>query len=387
MDLKKIVVASDSFKGSLSSAQIAEAAQKGIHAVFPDCNVLKLSVADGGEGTVEALVDTLKGRIVKVCANDPLMRPRQVTYGLITDENSGEKTAVIEMAAASGLPLLAPEERNPWLTSTYGTGEIIMDGIRRGCRKFLVGIGGSATNDAGIGMLSALGYRFLDAFGKELVPCGGTLDQIATVDASAVPAAVKEAQYIVACDVDTPFCGPSGAAYVFARQKGADDEMVRRLDEGLSSFATVIEKDWKSQERFRMVPGTGAAGGLGGGFLAFLDARLQKGVDMVLDAIGFDGLISGADLVITGEGKIDFQTSKGKTPYGVMLRAASQQIPTIAIGGCVELPPAPEEKAFTATFPIVSGPVTLEEAMQPETAARNVRTTVSNIMNLIKEMN
>ncbi len=397
MECRKIVVAPDSFKGSLSSAEVAEAIGEGILNVFPTCEVLKLSVADGGEGTVEALIDTLAGESVEVEVHDPLMRPLKAAYGLVR-QKAGQQTAVLEMSAASGLPLLAPEERNPWLTNTYGTGELIMDALRRGCRDFLVGIGGSATNDAGTGMLAALGFRFLDAAGEPVVPCGGTLGQIVSVDVSAVPAAVMESRFTVACDVDTPFCGTAGAAEVFARQKGADEAMVRKLDEGMAAFAEVIDGWWKKRLvealvrkdedcSFRQIPGTGAAGGLGGGFLAFLNARLVKGVDMVLDAVGFDEQLQGADLVITGEGKLDFQTSKGKTPYGVMLRAAARHIPTIALGGCVELPQQPVEgPAFAAAFPVVSGPVALEEAMKPEVAACNVRNTVVRIMNLIKNL-
>ncbi len=404
MMMKKIVVASDSFKGSLSSAQVAECAEKGILSVYPDCLVVKVSVADGGEGTVDALIDALSGQKVEVEVSDPLGRKIRSSYGIFNSQE-GIPVAVLEMSSASGLPLLAVSERNPWQTSTLGTGEMIMDAIGKGCRKFLIGIGGSATNDAGTGMLSALGFRFLDKQGQEVFPCGGNLGEIACVDSSLVPSAVLESEFVVACDVDTPFCGPVGAAYVFAPQKGADSQMVERLDRGMASFASVVEKYLcedsslfaGSSDRqdlsheFRTRPGTGAAGGLGGGFLAFLNARLERGADMVLDAINFDEHIAGADLVITGEGKIDFQTSKGKTPHGVMARAARQHIPTIAIGGAVELvedsfAEQAESSVFAAAFPIVSGPVDLEEAMKPSVAARNVQATVARIMNLIKRL-
>ena len=368
----KIVIASDSFKGSLSSTEVAQAATRGIQAVYPECEVVAVNVADGGEGTVEAIVEALGGEIVTTIVSDPLGRPIQVRYGI-----AGEK-AIIEMAAASGLPLLLPEERNPWLTSTYGTGEMIMDAIRRGCRQFLVGIGGSATNDAGTGMLQALGFKFYDFNGKEITDCrGGRLHDIADLDDSFVPKVVREAQFIVACDVDTPFCGPEGAAPVFAPQKGADTEMVNKLDIGMASFAKVIE----AQYGINIVPmaGAGAAGGMGGGFRAFLNAILLRGIEMVLDAIRFDQTIQGADLIITGEGKIDFQTVKGKTAAGVLARAKKQGIPVVAIGGCVEMCDSVEQMGFAGIYPILEEKVPLEVAMRPDFAARNVEQTVKKI--------
>ena len=368
----KIVIASDSFKGSLTSVEVAQAATRGIKAVYPDCDVVAVNVADGGEGTVEAVVDTLGGEIVHTTVSDPLGRPIQARYGI-----AGKK-AIIEMAAASGLPLLSSEERNPWITSTYGTGEMIMDAIQRGCSQFLIGIGGSATNDAGTGMLQALGFKFYDFNGKEIIDCrGGRLQDIADLDDTFVPKAVREAQFIVACDVDTPFCGPEGAAPVFAPQKGADAEMVAKLDAGMTSFAHVIENKYG----INIVPvaGAGAAGGMGGGFRAFLNASLQRGVDMVLDAIDFDYTIQGADLIITGEGKIDFQTAKGKTAAGVLARAKKQNIPVIAIGGCVEICESVKQMGFAGIYPITEEKLPLEIAMQAEVAAMNVEKTVKKI--------
>ena len=368
----KIVIASDSFKGSLSSTEVAQAARRGIKAVYPDCEVVAVNVADGGEGTVEAIVEALGGEIVKATVSDPLGHPIQVSYGI-----AGEK-AIIEMAAASGLPLLQPEERNPWITSTYGTGEMIMDAIQRGCRQFLVGIGGSATNDAGTGMLQALGFKFYDFNGKEITDCrGGRLHDIADLDDSIVPKSVLESQFIVACDVDTPFCGPEGAAPVFAPQKGADTEMVEKLDAGMASFAKVIEAKYG----INIIPmaGAGAAGGMGGGFRAFLNATLQRGIEMVLDAIHFDQTIKGADLIITGEGKIDFQTAKGKTAAGVLARAKKQGIPVVAIGGCVEMCESVEQMGFAGIYPILEETVPLEIAMRPDFAAKNVEKTIKKI--------
>ena len=368
----KIVIASDSFKGSLTSVEVAQAATRGIKAVYPDCDVVAVNVADGGEGTVESVVDALGGQIVHTTVSDPLGRPIQARYGI-----AGKK-AIIEMAAASGLPLLSYEERNPWITSTYGTGEIIMDAIQRGCSQFLIGIGGSATNDAGTGMLQALGFKFYDFNGQEIIDCrGGRLQDIADLDDTFVPKAVREAQFIVACDVDTPFCGPEGAAPVFAPQKGADAEMVAKLDAGMTSFAHVIENKYG----INIVPvaGAGAAGGMGGGFRAFLNASLQRGIDMVLNAIDFDYTIQSADLIITGEGKIDFQTAKGKTAAGVLARAKKQNIPVIAIGGCVEICESVKQMAFAGIYPITEEKLPLEIAMQAEVAAMNVEKTVKKI--------
>ena len=369
----KIVIASDSFKGSLSSIEVAEAATRGIKAVYPDCEVVAVNVADGGEGTVEAVVETLGGEIVHAMVSDPLGRPIRARYGI-----AGE-TAIIEMAAASGLPLLHPEERNPWMTSTYGTGEMIMDAIQRGCRHFLVGIGGSATNDAGTGMLQAMGFKFYDFNGKEITDCrGGRLQDIADLDDTFVPKEVSESQFIVACDVDTPFCGPEGAAPVFAPQKGADTEMVARLDAGMASLAKVIEN--KYNINIVHIAGAGAAGGMGGGFRAFLNATLQRGIEMVLDAICFDQTIKGADLIITGEGKIDFQTAKGKTAAGVLARAKKQGIPVVAIGGCVEMCKSVEQMGFAGIYPILEEKVPLEIAMRPDFAAQNVEKTMARIV-------
>ena len=368
----KIVIASDSFKGSLTSVEVAQAATRGIKAVYPDCDVVAVNVADGGEGTVEAVVDALGGKIVHTTVSDPLGRPIQARYGI-----AGKK-AIIEMAAASGLPLLSSEERNPWTTSTYGTGEMIMDAIQRGCSQFLIGIGGSATNDAGTGMLQALGFKFYDFNGQEIIDCrGGRLQDIADLDDTFVPKAVREAQFIVACDVDTPFCGPEGAAPVFAPQKGANAEMVAKLDAGMTSFAHVIENKYS----INIVPvaGAGAAGGMGGGFRAFLNASLQRGIDMVLDAIDFDYTIQSADLIITGEGKIDFQTAKGKTAAGVLARAKKQNIPVIAIAGCVEICESVKQMGFAGIYPITEEKLPLEIAMQAEVAAMNVEKTVKKI--------
>ena len=378
--MKKIVVASDSFKGSLTSMQVASAVEQGIRKVYPECEVIKLSVADGGEGTMDALRATLGGRWVNVKVDDPLGRRMNSAYVILNDA----RTAVIEMSAASGLTLLRPEERNPMKTSTYGTGEMIADALARGCRRFLVGIGGSATNDGGMGMLSALGFRFLDRNGHELPGVGESMSEVEDIDVSQVMPAVREAEFVVACDVGSPFCGPSGAAYVFAPQKGAGPQMVEDLDMGMCHLAEVVKRVMGKD--IRDIPGSGAAGGLGGGFIAFLDARLERGIEMVLEAIGFDAIISGADLVITGEGRVDSQTLTGKTPYGIMKRASDKGIKTVVIGGSVKLDDGTDVSEFGAVYSTTPPGMPLEEAMRPETASENISAAITEIINDYKTM-
>jgi glycerate kinase len=372
----KIVVASDSFKGSLSSLEVADAAAKAINECMPGCRVEKVEVADGGEGTMEALHRTLGGVKVAVEVCDPLGRAITASYVKLADG----VTAVLEMAVASGLPLLAPQERNPMKTSTYGTGQLIADALRKGCRKFLIGIGGSATNDAGMGMLEALGVRFLDVEGNLLHGSGESLEKVADIDLSGVCAGLAESEFIIACDVDAPLYGPKGAACVFAPQKGADAEMVAMLNDGLEHFSSVIRR--VTGKDVSDIPGAGAAGGLGGGFVAFLPARLERGIEMVLDAISFDERIRGASLIITGEGRVDFQTLTGKTPYGILKRARRQGIPVVAIGGSVALgEKEASEAGFAGVYAVTPSDMPLEEAMKPETAVRNIYDTVKNILN------
>ena len=390
----KIVIASDSFKGSLSSIEVAESVEKGILDVLPSCNVVKVAVADGGEGTKEALCQTLGGKTVEIPVEDPIGRTINASYVILEDG----VTAVLEMSAASGLTLLTPSERNPMRTSTYGTGQLIADALGRGCRRFLTGIGGSATNDGGMGMLEALGYRFLDDDGNELSGIGASLSKVCRIDDSMVLQAVRESEFIVACDVDSPLYGPDGAAYVFAQQKGADPEMVRALDDGLRHYAEVssiyvnsfgnrlpdnlddgeyLLVDGNVIQDMSSMPGAGAAGGLGYAFVTFLGARLKRGVDMVLDAIGFDKMIEGADLVITGEGRIDAQTFTGKTPYGVLQRASRQGIPVMALAGLVDLD---DSSGFTAIRQITPPDMRLSEAMLPAVASANLRRTISALL-------
>ena len=364
--MRKVVVASDSFKGCLSSAQVADAVEKGIHEVYPDCEVVKLAVADGGEGTMEALAATLGGSIVEVQVQDPLGRPVTSEYAIVDGT-----AAVIEMSRASGLTLLKEEERNPMLTSTFGTGELIADALHKGCRKFLIGIGGSATNDAGTGMLEALGYRFMDAEGNVLKGRGESLGKIKHIDSSNAVEGLKNSSFIVACDVDSTFCGPKGAAYIYGQQKGATPDMVRELDEGMQAFSRLIYKETGTD--VMTIEGAGAAGGLGGALKAFLDADLKKGADMVLDAVCFDQTIEDADLVITGEGKIDSQTLNGKLPSAVARRASARNIPVMAICGRTEVENLP---CFASICPVTPQGMSLEQAMQPDIAIVNIRRSI-----------
>ena len=378
--MKKIVIASDSFKGSLSSKEVAKTSAEAIKEVFPDCEVVCLEIADGGEGTVDALCQALGGTIISVPVHGPLGDIINAEYAIVETTEEG-LTAVIEMSRASGLPLVPPELRNPMETSTYGTGELIADAVERGCRHFLVGIGGSATNDGGIGALSALGWRFLDSKGEKLHPAGASMNKIYRIDDTGKNPLLKDCSFRVACDVDTPFCGPDGAAYVFAPQKGAGPEMVKDLDRGLESFASVIKESTGSD--VRDMAGAGAAGGLGGGMKAFLGADLLPGAEMVLEAIGFDTIVKGADLVITGEGRMDSQTRKGKAPYCVLRHATSLGIPTVAVAGSISDSDALKDLGFKAILPINPPGLPLEVAMKQETASRNLHNTLSRYFDSI----
>ena len=367
--MNTILLAFDSFKGSLTSREVADAFEEGVRSVVPDLIINKVCLADGGEGTAEALVSTLGGEWVEVEVLDPLMRPIRARYGIVDDGH----TAIIEMAEASGLTLLAEEERNPLKTSTYGTGQLIADALKRGCRKILVGIGGSATNDAGTGMLSALGFRFFDSEGHLLDGCGESLERVATIDSSLILPELKSVDMRVACDVTNPFCGPQGAAYVFAPQKGADLQMVERLDKGMWHFAEIIKQYNKVD--VTNLSGAGAAGGLGGAFSALLGAQLCQGVELVLDALHFEELLKGCDLVVTGEGRIDRQTLMGKAPMGVLKAATRRGIPVIAIGGSVERCPELEHSGFFSILSINEEGLPLHLAMRPEVAKENIRWT------------
>ena len=366
--MKRITIAFDSFKGSLSSREAAEAFAQGWHECYPKCEVRRAYIADGGEGMTEAIAESLGGEYVEVGVHGPLGRPIVARYAIIHGD-----TAVVELAAAAGLTLISAEERNPLMTSTYGVGELIMDALRRGCRKVILGLGGSATNDGASGMLRALGYRFYDARKKELTKTIDILERVSSVDDSQVSPMVRDMELRVAVDVDNPLCGERGAAKVYAPQKGADEAMVERLDRALRHYSSVVGRKWAD------VAGAGAAGGVGYGVLALLGAKPQSGIELVLNVINFKSLIAGSDLVVTGEGRIDNQTLMGKAPSGVLRYAEEQGIPCIAVGGGVRLSEELRLSPFRAIYAATPHDMPLEEAMRSETAYANLRATAVRI--------
>jgi glycerate kinase len=325
--MMKIGIAPDSFKGSLTALEAASCIERGLRKALPGIRTVKIPMADGGEGTVRAIAEATGGRMIKRPVSDPLGKRVQALYGITGDGSS----AVIEMAAASGLALLKPAERNPMITSTFGTGELILAALRAGAQRILIGIGGSATNDGGTGMAQALGVRFLDRNGLEIKQGGGFLKKLHRIDMDGLIPVVRRAAFEVACDVDNPLVGPKGAARVYAPQKGATPRMVDELDSGLRHLAKIIRRDLDVD--ILTVPGAGAAGGLGAGLMAFLGARLRPGVNIVMDAVELSRKLTGCSLVIAGEGRMDGQTVFGKAPAGVARVARKLKIPVIAICG------------------------------------------------------
>lgn len=378
--MRKIIIAIDSFKGCLSSKDAVKAAAEGVRSVFPACEIFCLPVADGGEGMRDVLISATRGEEIHLSAHGPLMEERPTCYGISADR----QTAFIEMASISGLPLVPPEKRNPMLTTSFGTGELIHDALERGCRNFIIGIGGSATNDAGTGMLQALGFRFLDKAGREVgIGSGRTLMNISSIDMASIHPALKDSRFTVACDVHNPFQGPEGAAYVFAPQKGADLKMVEMLDRGMRRFAGLIRcvtgKDISNH------PGAGAAGGMGGSLHAFLNAELKPGIALLLDILDFSERIKGADLIITGEGKADRQTIMGKVPYGILEKAKEQNVPVILLAGSIEDADKLNEAGFQGVYSITPAPISLEQAMVPAFAYDNIRRTAEQICRITKK--
>lgn len=368
--MKKIVLAIDSFKGCLSSKEIEQCIAEEIHRILPSCQTVCIPIADGGEGMLDTLIEATQGTFVSTQAHDPLMRIRPTRYGILGDQ----RTAVIEMAEINGLTTLSPIERNPMETSTYGTGELIKDALEKGFRRFIIGIGGSATNDAGMGMMQVLGAHLYDKQGNELEQGGKIMEQIARIDLNHLHPALKEATFIVACDVQNPFCGPQGAAYVFARQKGASEEQIRQLDKGMRHLALLIERDFSYN--INKVKGSGAAGGLGGAFATFLQAHLQSGIDLLLNAVDFDRKITNADWIITGEGKADRQTAEGKVPAGVLKRAKKTGIPVMLIAGKVEDKACLKQMGFARIVQVSPDNLPLEEAMRPEITRENTQRAI-----------
>lgn len=372
----RVIVASDSFKGSLTSRQVAAAVKQGFLQIVPEAEVVSIGMADGGEGLVDALASQLGAEPASAQVCDPLGRPILADYAI-----AGE-LAIMEMAACCGLPLLLPEERNPLDTSTFGLGQMILDALARGCRRFLIGIGGSATNDAGTGMLSALGWKFLDEIGNELPGTGESLSKIVYADASNADSRLKEAEFTIACDVRNPFCGPDGAAFVFAPQKGADAATVRTLDAGLRHFAGIICKETGID--VQMLQGSGAAGGLGGAFSAFIGASLKPGAELVLDALGFDELLNGASLVITGEGCMDSQTLEGKAVSAVLARSKAAGVPVAAICGKLRPCEALGRAGFLRILQVSPEEMDEAMAMRPDVAAFNVMQAACKLATLLK---
>jgi len=376
----KIVIAVDSFKESLASYEVADCIEKGIKKVYVDAEIIKVPIADGGEGTVDALVYGMGGRFVEVEVSNPLGERINSKYGILLDE----KRAIIEMATASGLALVAPQKRNPLKTTTYGTGEMIKDAIKKGCRRFIVGIGGSATNDAGMGMMQALGMKFLDVHGQEVGEGGEALLKVAKIDGTKLLPELKMCQFLVACDVNNPLYGLNGAAYVYAGQKGANEEMIEELDAGLKHFSTVL-KEYLSVD-VSLVAGSGAAGGLGVAFLAFLNVELKSGIEIVLEEVQLQEKLDGADFVITGEGRMDAQSLMGKAPVGVAKLAKLEGVPIISLSGAIadNSEELLHKEGIDVLFSIMNAPMSLEEALNPEKTKVLVEKKTEEIFRLIK---
>lgn len=366
--MKTFVLAPDSFKGSLTAKEVCEAMEVGFKAARPDDLFLKIPMADGGEGTVQSLVDAVGGLIQEVTVKGPLQQEVVGEIGLLKDGVTG----VIEMASASGIDLIRASERNPLMTTTYGTGQLIKACLDRGVQTLIIGLGGSATNDGGTGMAAALGVRFLDEKGKPLPLGGDFLDRLAIIDSSQIDPRLAEMNIIIASDVTNPLCGPTGASAIFGPQKGADIHMVERLDQNLAHYAMLLKE--QLQQDVKNIPGSGAAGGTAAGLLAFTAATLQKGVEVVIEQTGLREAIKQADYVITGEGAIDFQTKFGKTPYGVAQLAKTYNKPVIALAGTVgENAEELYAEGIDAVFGITPGPMSLETAIAG--AAENIQRT------------
>ncbi|MFW5489176.1 MAG: glycerate kinase [Desulfovibrio sp.] len=375
-----VLVAMDSFKGSLSTNELADAVAAGILGAVPDARVVKTPIADGGEGFCDTLLEGLGGRRVTLRVKGPLFEPISASYGIL--ENGA---AIMEMASVAGLPLVPEHLRNPLETTTFGLGEMIRDAMDKGCREFIIGLGGSATNDGGMGMAAALGYDFLDSDGNALEPVGRSLGHIAAIRADNVVKGIDTCRFLAACDVENPLCGPNGAAHVYGPQKGAGPEAVRQLDQGLQNLARVIARDLgKSVDG---LAGAGAAGGLGGGLSAFLPAELRPGVDIIFEQLGMEELINAADLVFTGEGRLDFQSVMGKAPLGIAKLAARRNTPVIALAGSVaDDADKANAHGVTAMFSVMDGPMALREAMEKGKAGHLVSKTVRQIMGLVSRL-
>ena len=374
----KVVIAIDSLKGSLSSMEAGTAIKDGILAAKPDAEVIVKPLADGGEGTTDALIEGMNGERIDLTVTGPMHTPVDAYYGYLKDTN----TAVMEMAAAAGITLVPDSEKNPLLATSYGVGEMINDAIQRGCRNFIIGIGGSVTNDGGIGMLKALGVRFLDENGEDAGEGGQALAKVARIDVSGMNPLLKECHIQIACDVNNPLCGENGSTYVYGPQKGVTEDMKKTLDEAMAHFARVTSETLEND--YMNTPGAGAAGGLGYAFLAYTGAALTPGIELILDAVGLEEELSGADVVVTGEGRLDFQTAMGKAPVGVARLAKKYNAKVIAFAGSVtKEATACNKEGIDAFFPILRSVCTLAEAMDPVAARNNMTATVEQVFRLL----
>lgn len=375
----KVVIAIDSFKGSMTSLEAGRSAAEGIKRVYPEADITVRPLADGGEGTVDALVSGCGGKMTQVKVTGPAGKEVICAYGILEKE----KTAIIEMSGAAGITQVSGEEKNPMTTTTYGVGEVIRDAIKKGCRHFIVGIGGSATNDGGVGMLQALGFGFLDKEGSQIRPGAQGLKDLVKITTDNVLPALSECTFRVACDVSNPLCGEQGCSAVYGPQKGGTPEMIAEMDQYLASYARLAQKSFpKADPEY---PGTGAAGGMGFAFLTFCQASLEKGVDIVLEETGLDRYAREADVVVTGEGRLDDQTVMGKAPIGVAGIAKACGKPVIAFSGCVTKEASVcNEHGIDAFFPVLRTVVTLEEAMAGDNARANMANTAEQVFRVIR---
>ncbi len=375
-EIMKILIAPDSFKGSLEAVEVTKYIEKGIKNILPDCETVKVPMADGGEGTVHSLVTATDGEIFQEKVFGPLGEEVEAYYGILGDG----KTGVIEMAAASGLPLISDDKADPSKTTTFGTGELIKYVLDKDVDKIIIGIGGSATNDAGVGMAQALGIQFINDKGEEVGFGGKELKNIKKIDMSGLDSRINETEIEVACDVNNPLYGPKGAAHVYAPQKGADQKMVVELDKNLRHFSKIVKNDLNQD--VQSIPGAGAAGGLGAGLVAFLNAELRSGIEIILEANKIEEKLQDVDLVFTGEGEIDGQTINGKTPVGVARKAAKFKIPVIALGGATgEGVEKVLNEDIDAVFSVIQKPLSLEEVF--DSTGKWLEFTVEQVMRLL----
>ncbi len=374
----KVVIAIDSLKGSLSSMEAGKVIESAVLSVKPDATVVVRPLADGGEGTTDSLIEGFGGERIDVNVTGPMGKPAEAYYGYLAKTN----TAVMEMASAAGITMVTKEEKDPRLATTYGVGEMILHAIEKGCRDFIIGIGGSATNDGGIGMLKALGFDFLDETGAPVGQGAQALGKAKTVVTEGAEERLKDCHFRIACDVNNPLCGPNGATYIYGPQKGVTEEMKQELDEGMANYARVTAETLG--KNYQDYPGAGAAGGLGFAFLSYLNAELTPGIELILDAIGLEKEVQEADVVVTGEGRLDHQPAMGKAPVGVARLGKNYGATVLAFAGSVTKDAvACNEAGIDAFFPIIRGIMTLDEAMKPQVAKDNLFATVQQVFRLL----